>query len=56
MRLITGTGLALFVAFVVGVSAGIWWLMIAALIGTLAWSVVSDRTTRWTSTKDWSRR
>lgn len=55
MRLITGTGLALFIAFTVGVAGGFAWLMIGALIGVLAWSVASDRTTRWTAPKGWDR-
>lgn len=56
MRLITGTGLAVFVAFVVGVSAGVWWLMVGAVIATLVWSVTADRTTRWTARKKWTSR
>lgn len=56
MRLITGTGLALFVAFVAGVSAGVGWLMIGAVFATLVWSVASDRTTRWSARpKGWNR-
>lgn len=55
MRLITGTGLAVFVAFVVGIVAGVWWLVIGAVIATLAWSTLADRTTRWTAPKGWDR-
>lgn len=57
MKLITGTGLALFVAFVVGVAGGFAWLMIGALIAVLVWSTASDRTTRWTARprKSWYR-
>lgn len=55
MRLITGTGLAVFVAFVVGIVAGVWWLVIGAVIATLVWSTTADRTTRWTAPKGWDR-
>ena len=56
MRLITGTGLAVFVAFVVGIVAGVWWLVIGAVIATLVWSATADRTTRWTARpKGWTR-
>jgi hypothetical protein len=55
MRLITGTGLAVFVAFVVGLSAGVWWLVIGAIVATLAWSTIVDRTPRWTKPKGWYR-
>lgn len=55
MRLITGTGLALLAAFGYGVFAGVWWLVIGALIAVLVWSTISDRTTRWTSPRGWNR-
>lgn len=56
MKLITGTGLVLLVAFAVGVFGGIGWLMISALFATLVWSTISDRTTRRTARpKGWSR-
>jgi hypothetical protein len=47
MRLITGTGLALLAAFVTGIFAGVWWLMVGPLAGVLLWSVLSARSAKY---------
>jgi hypothetical protein len=52
MKLITGTGLGLLVAFAVGVFGGIAWLMVGPLAAVLLWSVLSARSAKhhgWTS-------
>lgn len=46
MKLITGTGGAIFAAFTVGVLAGVWALAIGALIATIIWSIAVDRSSR----------
>lgn len=47
MKVITGTGLVLLAAFIAGLFTGVWWLIVGPVAGVLTWSVLSDRTTKW---------